>query len=308
MTERLPQPRGGVLVHVITAVGINQLVEVVRAHTEDEDAFFGLPDMAMINFLAERDVPGSQYQTYAHMIARDEGALTTEQLAAAEVDFIIARYDNVLSTEPRLSRYAPILANYLERNFESTWMIQNDQYMLLERRPAPKQPTEPLEVLERCTFAGGNAPESSVRQHLLFASLFQPLDPGAREQAAETHCVVTIPDGPTTLTFQLGYKHPIGVEPGATVTGEIYLLEAPVGGAPMERVLLFEETLPVRTMNVDGTRVPTPERVDLTHLAGREITLAFRVERRGRVKLSPFTLETYAVFWQNAVIELGADQ
>jgi len=304
MTERLPQARGGVYVHLITAVGINQLVEVVRAHTDPGDAFFGIPDMAMINFLAERDVPGSQYQTYAHMIARDEGALTTEQLAAADVDFVIARYDNVLSTEPRLVAYAPILADYLERHFEATWLIQNDQYMLLERRAEPKPPTRTLEATVDCTFAGGSAPSSSVRQHLLFASLFQPLDPNATQQAAETRCRVEVPDRGATLSFQLGYKRPIGIEPGATVTGEVEALAAAGEKALPERMRLFQKTLPVQSMNVDGVRVPEPERVDLSGFAGRDVTLVFRVKRNGRVKLSPFTLETYAVFWQNPVLEL----
>jgi hypothetical protein len=55
-------------------------------------------------------------------------------------------------------------------------------------------------------------------------------------------------------------------------------------------------------MSVDGTRVAEPTRVDVSTLGGRDVTLAFRVARRGRVKLSPFTLETYGAFWQNPVL------
>ena len=297
MTEPLPQARGGVLVQRITAVGINQLVEVVRAHTEEGEPFFGIPDMAMINFLSERPVPGSQYQTYAHMIARDEGALTTAQLDAAAVRFVIARYDNVLSTEPRLSRYAPLLADYLERHFEPTWMIQNDQYLLLERRRKPLAVVSSQEVLDHCEFAGGNAPASSVRQHLFFASLFQPLSPDASSQSAETRCRVEVPQN-ATLALQIGYKRPIEIDPGARLSGEVLAL---VPGREPERLLY--ETWAVGSMNVDGVRFPKTHRVDVSHLAGRDVTLVFRTERQGRVWLSPFTLETYGMFWQNPVLE-----
>jgi len=297
MTDPLPQPRGGVLVQRITAIGINQLVEVVRAHTEEAEPFFGIPDMAMINFLAERPVPGSQYQTYAHMIARDQGALTTEQLDAAGVRFAIARYDNVLSTEPRLSRYAPVLADYLDRHFEATWMIQNDQYLLLERRSEPLDRVDSLEMLGACEFVAGDAPSSSVREHLFFASLFQPLTPDARTQSGETRCRVQVPDG-ATLSLQIGYKRPIAAEPGATLSGEVL---AQVGDEEPESLL--RETWPVRSMSVDGTRFPETRRVDVSHLAGREVTFVFRTQRHGRVRLSPFTLETYGMFWQDPVLE-----
>jgi hypothetical protein len=299
MTERLPQPRGGVLVHKITAVGINQLVEVVRAHTEEGEPFFGIPDMAMVKFLAERPVPGSQYQTYAHMIARDEGELTTRQLDAAGVRFAIARYDNVLSTEPRLRDYAPILSNYLERNFEATWMIQNDQYLLLERRASPGRVTERRSVLGSCEFAGGDARESSVREHLLFESLFQPLRPNAQAQRAETRCRVEVPEH-ATLAVEIGYKRPIQMERDATLTA--WLLADTGDGEPST---LLRETLRVESMNVDGVRVPKTRRIDVSHLGGREVTLVFRTERRGRVRLSPFILETYGMFWQNPVFELS---
>ncbi|MFP6624430.1 MAG: hypothetical protein VCC20_13195 [Myxococcota bacterium] len=297
MTDPLPQARGGVLVQRITAVGINQLVEVVRANTDEGEPFFGIPDMAMINFLSERPVPGSQYQTYAHMIARDEGALTTAQLDAAGVRFAIARYDNVLSSEPRLSRYAPILADYLARHFEPTWMIQNDQYLLLERRQTPMAPVSSQEVLGNCEFAGGNARPSSVREHLFFASLFQPLRPNAPSQNAETRCQVRVPPD-ATLAVQIGYKRPIGIEPGASLSGEILAVVA--GGQP-ERLL--GETWPVRSMSVDGVRFPQTHRVDVSHLGGKDVTLVFRTQRQGRVRLSPFTLETYGMFWQNPVLE-----
>jgi hypothetical protein len=299
MTDPLPQRRGGVLVQKITAVGINQLVEVVRAHTREGEPFLGIPDLAMINFLAERPVPGSQYQTYAHMIARDQGALTTRQLDAAGVRFAIARYDNVLSTEPRLSRYAPVLADYLERHFEATWMIQNDQYLLLERRDAPREPARSVEVLERCEFAGGDARESSVRQHLLFASLFQPLRPDARTQSAETACRIRVPEA-ATFAVQIGYKRPTEMERGAAITAEVFALRA-----SGERLRLLSETFPIEPMSVDGVRVPPVQRVDVSHLAGEDVTLLFRTERRGRVRLSPFTLETYGMFWQNPVFEVA---
>ena len=299
MTDPLPQKRGGVLVQKITAVGINQLVEVVRAHTEEGEPFFGIPDMAMINFLAERPVPGSQYQTYAHMIARDEGALTTRQLDAAGVRFAIARYDNVLSTEPRLSRYAPILDDYLARHFDATWMIQNDQYLLLERRDVPREPARVQEILTDCTFAGGDARESSVRQHLFFASLFQPLQPDRPRQSAETTCRVTVPED-ASLAVQIGYKRPIGVERGASIRAEI--IAVPDSGKP---VTLLDETLAVQSMNVDGVRVPPVQRVDVSALGGQDVSLRFRTTREGRVRLSPFTLETYGMFWQNPVFEIS---
>ncbi|MEE2673210.1 MAG: hypothetical protein VX466_05405 [Myxococcota bacterium] len=297
MTDRLPQPRGGVLVQRISAVGINQLVEVVRAHTEKGEAFFGIPDMAMINFLSERPVPGSQYQTYAHMISRDRGALTTAQLDAAGVDFAIARYDNVLSSEPRLSRYAPLLADYLARHFEPTWMIQNDQYLLLERRQTPLAPVVSQEVLGDCEFAGGDARPSSVREHLFFASLFQPLRPDAPSQNAETRCRLRVPQD-ATLAVQIGYKRPIGIERGASLSGEILAL---VPGREPERLL--RESWPVRPMSVDGVPFPKTHRVDVSHLGGSDVTLVFRTQRQGRVRLSPFTLETYGMFWQNPVLE-----
>jgi hypothetical protein len=58
-------------------------------------------------------------------------------------------------------------------------------------------------------------------------------------------------------------------------------------------------------MNVDGVPFPRVHRVDLSYLAGEQVTLLFRTERRGRVKLSPFTLETYGMFWQRPVFEIN---
>ncbi|MFT5694326.1 MAG: hypothetical protein ACI9QQ_000300 [Myxococcota bacterium] len=310
MTVKLPQPRGGVMVHGINAVGINQLVKVVQANTEEGEPFFGLPDMATLNFLAERDVPGSQYQTYAHMIARDRGALTTEQLAAANVNFIIARYDNVLSTNPRLSSYAPTLADYLETNFEYSWLIQNGQYILMNRVASPKAPLETVDALLDCVFAGGNAAESSVRQHMFFASLFQPLVPDEIEQHGETRCRVTVPPGKSELTFRLGYRHPAVAGRKASLTAEVFArvestdeLAADEPGAK-----LFEQSLRVLPANVNGEAFAATSRVDLAQFANRNIVLTFKTSRRGRVKLSPYTLETYALSWQNPVIEHAVAQ
>ena len=132
---------------------------------------------------------------------------------------------------------------------------------------------------------------------MLFESLFQPLHPTATTQHAETHCCVRVPEG-AVLTVQLGYKRPIAMQSGASLTAEVLVAE---GARAPERVL--HEVLAVEPMNVDGVRVPEARRVDLSHLAGRNITLVFRTERQGRVKLSPFILETYGMFWQNPAFE-----
>ena len=136
-----------------------------------------------------------------------------------------------------------------------------------------------------------------MREHLFFASLFQPLRPNAPSQNAETRCQVRVPPD-ATLAVQIGYKHPIGIEPGASLSGEIL---AVVAGGPPERLL--GETWPVRSMSVDGVRFPPTHRVDVSHLGGKDVTLVFRTQRQGRVRLSPFTLETYGMFWQNPVLE-----
>ena len=36
--------------------------------------------------------------------------------------------------------------------------------------------------------------------------------------------------------------------------------------------------------------------------------LVFRTERYGRVKLSPFVLETYGMFWQDPVFEVVSSE
>ncbi|MFP6624383.1 MAG: hypothetical protein VCC20_12955, partial [Myxococcota bacterium] len=74
-----------------------------------------------------------------------------------------------------------------------------------------------------------------------------------------------------------------------------------VPGREPERLL--RESWPVRPMSVDGVPFPKTHRVDVSHLGGSDVTLVFRTQRQGRVRLSPFTLETYGMFWQNPVLE-----
>ena len=156
-------------------------------------------------------------------------------------------------------------------------------------------------VLGDCRFAGGNARESSVREHLLFESLFQPLDPNAARQRAETRCRVEVPKN-ATLAVQIGYKRPIRMEAGSTLIAEITAITAD----EKYEIPLLRERIAVEGMNVDGVRLPAVQRVDLSRFGGRELTLSFRTERQGRVKLSPFILETYGMFWQNPVFETAA--
>jgi hypothetical protein len=298
MDREIAQERGGVLVSPLLATALDVEVEAIRSRTDPGEAVLTVPDLAMLNFLADRPMPSRYYEMYAHMIAHDQGAGVVREAEAKGVRLAVTRFNNFFSDRVGLREYAPELANYLRTQFAPVMTVGGDHVMILSRRETPLSGREPIEILESCDFPADDSDDRFSREHLLFLALYH--DPGTQGPSlpVETRCEVAVPeDG--ELVVRIGYWTPERASPGASLLAEVRA----VTGSGGERLL--SETMEL-VAERGWSSPPYPEyRLDLSHLANQEVTFVFRTARRGSVRMSPMDLAGFAMVWQDPRIEVG---
>ncbi|MED5262761.1 MAG: hypothetical protein VX574_10225 [Myxococcota bacterium] len=299
MDHELDVPRGGILLNELTVHMLDFQIQRIQDSTAPGEAILTVPDIAMLNFLADRPIPGRYYNLYEHHINRDEGAGVVEGVEENGVRLAISRMSNFFSDRRGLREYAPQLATYLKTNFDITYVMSRDGFVYLERRETPKPTPNTINALADCegldpAIDGGKILES----HVLFDALY--LYPGTwgKRTAVEAHCRVTVPPN-SELALRIGFQPPHSVEPGTWLMAEILALTGDRSEKLLARIF---DVAPPGFMQWGS--VPYPEfRVDLSHLADEEVTLVFRTTRSGNLNLGLFYLGGFAMAWEDPRLE-----
>jgi|GEM_PF-837207 len=292
-------PRGGVLVTPVDQQMIDFQVKTIREKTGKGEFVLTVPALTMLNFLADRRMPGRYYNLYEHHIAHDDGAGVVEAAEAHNVSLVVSDYNNFFSDRVGLRSYAPELATYLRDYFEPESDVAGDRFRYLTRRDVPITERSSFDLIDFCDVS----PEgrSYTREHLLFSSLYQAPHLKRPNAPVSTSCTFTVPER-GQLAVSIGYRRPVAVARKATLKAEIWLAD----GENSEP--LFSEVIPVQTQRGWSTP-PAPEyRLDLVKFAGREITLLFRTIFKGRAKMGPLDLGGFALVWQDLRIETRRDR
>ncbi len=300
MDYELDVPRGGILLDELTVRMLDFQIQKIQDSTAPGEAVLTVPDISMLNFLAERPMPGRYYNLYEHHINRDQGAGVVEGAEEHRVRLAISRMSNFFSDRRGLREYAPHLATYLNSHFDITYVMARDGFVYLERREEPASISNPINVLADCeeldpTIYGGQ----TLGNHVLFDALY--LYPGTRgkRSSAEAHCHVTVPSN-GELVVRIGFQPPYSVEPGTWLMAEILALSGDRSEKLLSRIF---DVAPPSFMQWGNE--PYPEfRMDLSALAGEDVTLLFRTTRSGNVNLGFFALGGFAMAWEDPRIEI----
>jgi hypothetical protein len=302
LDEPLPGPRSGVKLARESSQMLEFEVNAIRASTRPGEPVLTLPGLAMLNFLAERPMPGRYYNFYAVHIAHDAGAGVVEDMERAGVRLVVADYHDFFSERARLRQYAPLLTRHLRRHFAPAFSVALDEHLFLRRRPRPLPELEIQSALSDCDVGPPDWRARSVRDHLLFDTLYHPLQWGEEPPRREvsTLCRASLPEG-GRLALALGYRQPSVVEPGTLLRGEVWVFPAEAGAAAPELVLA-EEIAPVAATGW-ASPPPVERRVDLSRWGGRTVLLLFRSLYRGEARVQTLDFKGFAMAWQDVVIE-----
>jgi hypothetical protein len=290
----VPHRRGGVLVAEPLAQLLGFEVDMIHKTTREGEALLTVPDLAMLNFLAERRMPSRYYNLYEHHISHDRGAGVVSGAEAHGVRLAVTRYNNFFSDRVGLREYAPDLARYLRRQFDIAFTVAIDQYIFLARRETGLPESQTLGVLDHCDTGGE---DQLVREHLFFEGLYHNFDSKLREGRVETACTVTVPEG-AELAVSIGYREPFRVRQGSSLKMEV--------DARTDRASepLLSETVLLRRQR-DWRSPPFPEyRIDLARFANQEVVLSFRTVFRGNVRMNALDIVGFAAVWRDPRIEV----
>ncbi len=295
-------PRGGVLVSRAEQEMLAFEVAAIRAGTRDGEPVLTLPGLAMLNFLADRPAPSRYYNLYAVHVAHDQGAGVVEGAEVADVQLAVADYDDFFSERNRLRDYAPLLTDYLRRNFAPAFSVAIDEHLFLRRRVSPLPARETLDALADCDIDAGKGERRTLRHHLLFDILYHgfELDPGAASEEVSTRCRIELP-GPSEIRFRVGTRQPAEVRAGSELVAELW---AQRPGHADER--LYRETLTLAPVGGWSSPPALERSVDLSRFAGEETWLVFRSRFRGEVRMNALDFTGFAMVWQDPRIELRA--
>ena len=289
----LNQPRAGVLVSPLEALEINYQVRLIREYTPEGGALLTLPDLTMLNFLAERAVPSAWYNLYEHHIAADRGRGVARAVEEGKVRYAVARYNNFFSDRVGLLDYAPELAEYLISNFERSFVGGRENYIVYTRRDEPAVEHPHLDVLTDCESEN---PLVEIREHLLFSALYHRGRLGAPipEEGLATRCRFRVPDAGGILALEIGYRKPFRSVPGTRLEASIDVLEE---GA---RTSILREELPVVRWRDSPRQHPFKRvEVDLGPWAGREVSLEFATRLEGSIRNSSMDLKGFAMIYRD---------
>lgn len=286
--------RAGVLARPEQAQRIDYQVRTIQAETRPQEALLTVPDLSMLNFLADRPMPSAYYNLYDHHIAHDGGAAVVEGAKAHAGPLAIVRFNDFFSDRRGLREYAPVLVDYLRTHYDMAYKVGREDFVHLRRRETPRTDPAGRSVLPWCDTSRGY---QSVREHLLFPALYHDPGTGVEMEAAtiETLCTIPVPKQGGVFSVRMGYRAPARVAPRTTLTTEVLVI-----GVNTKR-LVARKVFPVEADAGVPRRVAfDPEfRLDLSPWAGRELRLILRTIRRGRVEVRPLESRGFGSVWED---------
>jgi len=303
-TAMLEQPRGGVQIQLEWKQMIDFEVEAIQSSTRPTEPVLAIPGLAMLNFLAERPMPGRYANYYAVHIAHDQGAGVVEALRKERVKLVVAEFNDFFSERVRLRDYAPRLVDHLRRYYTPIFNVGQDQHLFLRRRVRRRPAAARQSPLLDCDVGVDDWHYRARRDHLLFETLYHPMDTGRRgispRRQASTLCRVSVPNQ-AHLSFSLGYRQPLEVAPGTSLTAEIWARPWGRPELPLERI--FRETIEPVPVTSWVSPPAVERRVDLGSVAGADVMLLFRTLYEGKVIHRALDFRGFLQFWQDPQIE-----
>jgi len=298
--DQAVQSRGGVLVNRMEAGSINHQLRRILGNTSEGDFMLSVPDVTMMNFLADRGVPSAYYNLYEHHISHDLGQAVVDGAQAHGVDVVLTRHDNFFSDRVGLLDYAPKLSNYIITHFKRMHVSANEEFIFYKRRVEPLVQHPFVNVLAHCEDGGE---QSDLRNHLLFSSLYHRWTRNAplTIEGVRTRCVIDVPAEGGTLSFELGYRRPYSTEKGALLLPKLTVLDQ-----GEEQVLL---NLKVRVQRREGRMVQQPYKrfgFDLAAYSGRRIELVFETRLKGKIQTHPLDLKHFFMVWRDPRLQSEA--
>ena len=273
--------------------------------TEEGEAVLTLPDLSMLNFLADRPMPSAYYNLYEHHIAHDQGAAVVAGAERNGVNLAITRYNNFFSDRVGLRDYAPRLTHYLSTHFEMLYYVGNEDFVVFRRRAEPVPEAKTIDFLKFCDTTAGY---QEVRYHLLFQALYHNPGTGQASPAAtvETRCGLEVPPDGARLRFRVGYRAPALVVRDTRIIAEVIALSP--AGASTPNVRLMRASFAVKAQGPIVLRQPLAREydIDLSRYAGQRLELLLRTQRFGEVLLDPFEHRGFGTTWEDPLLVLGA--
>jgi hypothetical protein len=297
LDSRVYSERARVLDRPEQARRIDYQIGTIEAETEPGEALLTLPDLSMLNFLADRPMPSTYYNMYEHHIAHDGGAAVIRGAEESGVRLAITSYNDFFSDRRGMREYAPDLIRYLETHFEMKYTVGREDFVHLVRRAVPIELPRETKLLPYCDISRGY---QEIREHLLFPALYHDPGTGDEMEAAtiETPCDVPVPSSGATLSVRVDYRAPAAVVRNTTLVAEILVV------GPDSKTLVARKLFRVEPQGEDVRRIPlAPEiRVDLGRWAGQSTRLLLRTIRRGKVMTRPLEPRGFGTIWQDPVL------
>jgi hypothetical protein len=294
LDTRVSVARAGVLAREEQAQRIDYQVRTIQAETEPGEALLTVPDLAMLNFLADLPMPSAYYNLYEHHIAHDGGAAVVAGAKRSGGALAVTRFNDFFSDRVGLRDYAPALTDYLLTHFDVQYSVGREDFLHLLRRDEPRELAVAASILPHCDLSAGY---QTIREHLLFPALYHDPGTGREMEAAtiETLCTVPVPSAGGVFSVRIGYRAPAAALANTTLTTEVLVVGESVN------TLMARKLFAVKGEGVAPRRKPRkPElRIDLTPWAGSNVRLLLRTVRRGRVMVRPLEQRNFGTVWED---------
>lgn len=317
---RIVHRRGGVLLDPLEADMLNFEVSLIQSLTQPGEHVLTMPALSMLNFLADRPVPGKYYNLYGVHIGHDEGRGVVEAAERDNVQWVIAHYFNFFSDAGVMSAFAPRLIEYVRRTFKIERTIGTDIHMFMKRRPEPLPITSPVDLRKSCDVSRSVVGDRVAITHLLFDTLYHMHGKGKLNTTSrrDTVCNVHVEPG-GTFYFMLDHRQPSGIKRDSWLLARVWVISA--ADAASGAVTLpddldngkiqprFAMDLPLASADGWLSAPPTEHVIDLSDFAGVEggdAMIILRSTFEGDVISIPYDYRGLGVEWHDLRLG-GAD-
>jgi hypothetical protein len=298
MTTPVIGLRGGVLLHPLKVGELAYQVNWIRSRTAPHEPILTIPDLAMLNFLADRPLPGAYYNMYQVHIGNDRGAGVAQAAEAERVRYVITRFHNFFSNKIGFLDYAPELAHYVRTTFTPMEIVGHNQTMLMKRKSKPSKSGTRIDALEDCELESESTGAVYIANFILFRALVHHVGDGryGKPYTVKTRCRVRVPRD-ATLAFSIDYADPARVKTGSRIDLHVRAIDG-----DRSESLYRNRSYPKQSSDWSRKARRVVE-LDLNDYEGQEILLEFETTFEGRLWMPPGMLRQFTVNWNDPRIE-----